>query len=89
MTKDPNETNGEVAVKTLEEILGQLQEMTLLRSLNDQRYSPALVTIIKTRYDQNVTIEEELRKWAAMTPDERYPYPARYNPNTPAEQEDE
>ncbi|KKN86552.1 hypothetical protein LCGC14_0267280 [marine sediment metagenome] len=82
-------SNNEVDIKTLEEILGQLQEMTLLRSLNDQQYSPALVTIIKTRYDQNVVIEEELRKWAAMSPKERYPYPDRYDSSNPIDEEDE
>jgi hypothetical protein len=82
---DTAEGNGEIDSVTIDQIIGQLQNMDLLIQLNNEQYSPGLVDIIKTRIDENYKIEEELRKWAAQPPESRYPYPARYKAPTDEE----
>ncbi len=69
---------GNVDDVTVEQVLAQLQQMDMLRDLNDTRYSPGLVDIIKNRYDQNVAIEGEFREWAALEEKEKYPYPKAF-----------
>ena len=72
------EGNGEVDPVTIDQIIGQLQNMDLLIQLNNQQYSPGLVEIITKRMSENLSIEQSLREWAAKPPKERYPYPERY-----------
>ena len=75
---DTTEGNGEIDPVTIDQIIGQLQNMDLLVQLNNQQYSPGLVKIIKERMDENEKIEKDLRTWASTAPKDRYPYPERY-----------